>query len=281
MPTKRSRKAKALPTEERKRVSASVSAKTINALAPLIRQVAEMTWSDVNFMRQVETRHFGVYLMPVVEGILIAVVDNARIVIVRDPKGHASEVIKVHFPTGLLDAIKPRVVELFDENGTAFEVESDPKAGLIFCNELFGMVAIDTEGEKKYKGVLGTWANGDHGNVIDAGSWRAEPADVAFIRNCASKLLKETPAPIKSITINPALLAPICQVAESLWQTPVEFQFTKSGAVIIRSSAHSALLAFLMPMLVGERGVTHSIELEFVPATPKKKVAPKAKTAKK
>lgn len=256
-------------TDEPKRLSFTVSAKIINALSPLIHQVQEMKFGEAAFFNQVDTQRFGIYVIPESEGVIVAVVDNVRMIAVRDPEGRASEAVRVYFPSGLLDTIKPRLVTLVTEDASSFQIESPPFAHRIFGTEMFGLVSIDAESEAKWKGGLGSWFNGDHGNVRDMSTWRTEAADVSFISHVVG-LAKERKA-AKAIMINPALLAPVADVARALDVTLEIIFADTNGSVVLRSARTNVMWGLIMPLGYQERKDAHQIEVSLSPKAVTKK----------
>jgi hypothetical protein len=234
------------PTKERKMVHARIAPRFVHALAPLIRQVDEMAHSDYFFFNQVNTRSFGSYLIPVEQGgVILAVVDSYRFFAVLDPKGDSTESIKVHFPDPMLDALAPKVVTLSSEDGVPFEVEAEPKADCVLITDILGFVGLDKTAEKKWKGCMGSWLNGDHGNVIDMTSYRAEPANASFI----GRVVKSSDSqPRSALQLNPHLLTPLSEAANRLGVL-LDFQFGgEGGPVTLRSRGDVEAFGMIMPV---------------------------------
>jgi len=228
------------------RVSASVSASTLEAMTPLIKEVYDFAFIDYAFMSQMPTELFGTYLIPADKGVLLVALDSYRCVAVHDPEGHASRPVKVHFPDGLLDAVKAKTVSLVDENGAVFDVACEPLPGPVICNELFAMLA--PKDIEKWKGTIGTWANEDYLNVIKAESWRAEPFDIKRVWAVLHKSVSGQYEAVGDILLNPSLLGSICHAAQALG-VALRFQFSgNEQPVEILSSDGGKMFGFVMPM---------------------------------
>ena len=219
---------------KKKFIHANVSARVLYALTPLLKQTQEFAHSDYAFFNQMQTQYFGCYLLPADEGVLVAVVQGALLLAIRDEKGIASEPLKVTFPDEMLDALKPKVVMMWNENGMPFEVEMEPKAERILCSEGFGIVFPNKKETEKLEGSLGTWFNGDHSNVIDTGSYRAEFADVEFIARVVARPIAKT-EPVNTVALNPELLTLMTEAAHRM-NTAIDVTVGgKDDPIVIRS----------------------------------------------
>lgn len=239
---------KDIPVEgKRKSLCGRIAPRFVNALAPMIRQVDEMAHSDFFFMSQVDTRRFGSYLIPGGSGgVVLAVVDSYRVLAVLDPDGDATEPLKVHFPDAMLDAIQPRMISLANQDGVGFQVEAEPKPHSIFISDICTIVALDRDGDKKYGGCIGSWMNNDLGNYIDLASYRAEPADIEFIKRAVHASL-ENRGGCSALQLNPRLLTPMCEAADRLGAM-LDFSFAgDGGAVAIRSLGDVQMFGLIMP----------------------------------
>lgn len=203
------------PAEETKKetLSGSLSANVLNALAPMIRETQDYSHSMEFFCNQMSESRCTTYLIPADPGVVVCVVDPHRMLAAHDPSGYASRVMRVYFPDGLLDAVKPKTVSLCDENGVAFEAECEPKPERVMLFDGFGSVFPSGEAVNKWEGSFGTWFNGDHGNMRDGASYRAEAGDVSFIPQTLSADLGPEAA---SADINLALLTPFCHASDVL-----------------------------------------------------------------
>lgn len=244
---------------KKKFIHAWVSAKVLYALAPFLKQASELVYSDFAFMNQMSTGHFGCYLLPAEKGIAVVAVEAAAILAIRDEQGQASEPLKLTFPNKMLDALTPRIVTLFNENGMPFEVESEPKADRVLCSDGFGMVFPNKEQQKKLEGCLGTWFNGDHGNVIDQGSYRAERVDAAFISTVVGRSIAKAAA-VNTVALNPWLLGPIAEAAQRIGAT-IECTLGGDTDPVAIRSADDSMFALLMPMKRDEHGPSPLIDI--------------------
>lgn len=247
--------------KEKKFMHARVSARVLYALTPLIQQANDLAHSLLAFYNQMDTRRFGCYLLPADEGILAVVVQGSVLLAIRDPKGLTSEPLKVNFPDGLLEKVAPRFVSLCTQDGDPFEVESEPKAEFVLCSEGFGIVFLGKEAAEKYEGgAMGTWFNGDHGNMIDSTSYRAETPDITFISKVIERAAATQTQPISAASLNPALLKPITEAA---CRMGLSVDLAMGGAedpVTIRSSDDS-MFGLLMPMKSEQRGPSPLIDI--------------------
>lgn len=247
---------------KRKYLNARVSAKVIYALSPLMRRAFEFAHSELAFFNQINTSYLGTYLIPAEPGLIVAVTDGHRLVALRDPKGFASETMKVNFPDAMLERIVPPDLHLVNENGQAFPVESELKAEVVHCTDIFGMVCPSKEASEKYDGVLGSWMNGDYGNVIDSASYRCEPARVDFISNAISASRKPDTSSASTVNLNLALFEELAIVARRL-DILVEVKLQTDGAVVIRSVPGDELFALVAPCKHEERTADRSIEADL------------------
>jgi hypothetical protein len=234
-------------TEKRKVLCGRIAPRFVNALAPMMRQVFDMAHCDFFFMNQVDTRRFGTYLIPAAKGVILAVVDSYRVLAALDPEGDVTEPLKVHFPDAMLAAIKPRMLTLTNQDGEPFEIEMEPKPHSVFVNDICTIVSLDRQADKKHGGLIGSWMNNDDiAHVIDLSSYRAEIADVDFIRKVI-KASVENRGPCPALQVNPRLLKPICEAADSLG-VMLEFSFAAdNGAIAIRSTGEIELFGLIMP----------------------------------
>lgn len=118
---------------------------------------------------------------------------------------------------------------------------------------------LDKEASERYEGSMGTWFNGDHRNMIDSTSYRAETVDVAFISRVVERSLNHTET-VSRVQLNPALLKPFTEAANRLG---VSIDVTLGGAedpISIRSSDDS-VYGLIMPMKREERGPSPLIDM--------------------
>ena len=247
-------------TTTKRHKSASVSARVVYALTPMIRMVEEWAESDYAFMNQMDTRLLGCYLLPAEKGVVLCVVHSGALIAVLDPDGHSTEQLKVTFPDGLLDVLVPRTIKLANENGIPFEVEIEPHADRVLCAEGFGIVFLNKEQSEKYEGCLGTWFNKDHGNVIDLASYRLDSVDASFLAKAVNRPATGD-APLSTAALNPYLLEPISQAATRLGAV-LQFSLSKAGeAITFRSSDDDTVYGLLMPMDKEERGPSPLVDV--------------------
>lgn len=244
---------------KKKFIHASVSAKVLFALTPLLKQASELAHSDFAFINQMSTEHFGCYLLPAEKGIAVVVVENAALLAIRDEEGQVSEPLRVTFPNQMLEALAPRMVTLFNENGIPFEVESAPKAVRVLCSDGFGMVFPDKNQSEKLEGCLGTWFNGDHDNFIDEGSYRAARVDAEFISKVVSRTIAQA-SEVSTVALNPWLLGPIAEAAQRMG-TAIECTLSGDSDPVSIRSADDSMFGLLMPMKRDERGPAPLIEI--------------------
>jgi hypothetical protein len=244
---------------KKKYLHASVSARVLYALTPLLKHCVELAHSDYAFMSQMQTQHFGCYLLPAEKGVVVIAVESATMLAIKDEDGSASEPLKVTFPNEMLDVLAPRVVVLRNENGMPFEVESEPKADRVLCSDGFGIVFLDKQQSKKFDGCLGTWFNGDHGNVIDEGSYRLTPTDAGFIAKVVEGSTTLTGTG-RTVALNPWLLAPIAEAARRMG-TSYELTLGGESDPVALRSADDSMFGLLMPMKREERGPSPLIDI--------------------
>jgi hypothetical protein len=236
--------------EPKPRIFASVSAKTLAALTPMIRETQDFAHSEYAFMSQMPTRLFGTYLLPLEKGVLLVVVGHCRVLAVFDAEGRASAALKIYFPDGLLDTVQTKTVSLVNENGISFEVEVEPKPSLVHCSDGFAIVFADHQEkwqQERFDGCFGTWFNGDHGNVIDSGSYRAELANLSRIKTVIEASLDDAPESLEAIDINSGFLTAISHAANALGTT-LSFRFYgRTRPIKFFSTTNENLFGFLMP----------------------------------
>lgn len=193
------------------RLFGSLSAKVLHALAPMICETQDYSHSMEFFCSQTSDKYCATYLVPAKTGAILVAVDPHRMLAVHDPEGYASCVMRVYFPDTLLNAVEPKTVTLQNENGCGFTVECEPKPKLLTLTDGFGL--LYPENIEKWEGSLGTWFNGDHGNVRASASYRNEPAHVPFMSQLVNANFGDTTS---DVDVDLSKLAPMCHAAKTL-----------------------------------------------------------------
>lgn len=235
---------------------AAISAIVIEALAPMLRECDESSLGMAAFINQVPTESLGLYVLPPRDGskgTLVVAVEQHRMIAIVDPDGHAREALKIHLPKGAIKAAIRKTTILQDENGIALSVVMQPAPSLLHCSDGFVMVAADHQHEwqqKEFPGMLGTWFNNDHGNVIDMASYRMEPAKEKMVQSLLGLV---TEASITSginnngLKINLSQLSAIAQVAEIYPQSYHVIQSAEDRPLCFRSDDGN-VFGVLMPL---------------------------------
>jgi hypothetical protein len=235
--------------QDKKRLHATVPAKTIGALADFIREVQDASHSDEVFYSQLSGEMFGLYLIPQAEGVLCVVTDSIRMAVVREPKGRASAALKVYLPWGMLEASKAKWISIVDENGTSFEVEAEPKPGVVIFDEHFGIVSVEHKEswqEHRFPGCFGSWHNNDHDNVRDMGSYRCEEKDVSWLLGGLDGWRTRKSEPVSDLKIDLRMFGALAKCAEA-YGSAYEMRFNGDREVVIES-ADGHFFAVLMPL---------------------------------
>lgn len=266
------------PVTEKETLFAHLSAITLEALAPMMREVDKDKWSEVAFFSQTDTRFWGTYIIPADKGVIVLVVDGNRMLAVHDEEGHASGVLKVYFPDDLLDKAMRRLVELHDENGSPFMAVCEPRPGIVHCTEGFALLFVESDEEAlaklkavqdalevdstatkplkklrkylregKYPGCFGSWFNQDHGNHKRMDSWRLEHADIEFAYKLLELVREAQAEPVREIDLDLTKLSAMSHAAKTLG-TAINIKVNGAAqAIEIYSTPDQALFGVLMP----------------------------------
>lgn len=244
------------PNKE-KRDSATISAKTIEALTPMIREVNALMWSEEYFARQIPSNYLGTFILPQEKGILVAVVDACRILAIHDKEGYATRSLRVHLPDELLNAAQTKRVSLVDENGIVFEVDSQPRPHQVFCVDLFGMVTVEHKQpwqEEAFPGVFGSWHNRDYDNVRDMSSYRFEVASTKHIEDLIASLTFAAGYAEAPPYVDLTKLTAFCKAAEQFGLS-FKMQFGGEDKPLVFRTEGDQILGVLMPIsIVDEEG---------------------------
>ncbi|HYE72604.1 MAG TPA: hypothetical protein VEF04_04700 [Blastocatellia bacterium] len=234
--------------KKEKPIHATISAKVLDALGPMIKEVQDFIHSEEAFYGQVQRQAFGLHVVPAEKGTIVAVIDTCRMLAVHDPEGSASEAIRLHLPDDLIDAAAIKQITLRDENDSPFMVDVHPKPHHLFCHNGFGLLLLEKPSDwhkEQYEGVLGSWHNGDTGSTINLDSYRCEPATLKHVRVMLSKLPSIEAA--SGAMIDLSKLETMGYAARRLG-IPVNLMFAGEKGCIRMYSEHEGFFGLLMPL---------------------------------
>ena len=251
--------------KRRKRLNGMVSAKTVEALTPFLKQIGRLSEGLYSWMTYGNKR-WGMYMVPVENGsgVYAYVVDAYRILRIWDKEGFASEPMRVHLPKGLLKACKTKTTKLVDENNESFTVEAEPKPSTVCITDMFGLVCLEHKEDwqkEKYNGTLGAWHDPrliQKADIYD--SYHCEAADVTFLQKIKISADFDSKEPV----IDPFIVKPILQAADVLDENVTIEMAGKSNPIIVRSFGNEIIWSALMPLDLDRKATEieiHSVDV--------------------